>query len=492
MREQQARVGVSAATPPQIYNIATGLVVDEQGHIITRLTNIDPEDKNQKITVTTADGRSLPAEFIGLDCATGFAVLRVESLKVALPTVLTASELTNGSAVSIWSADISRRVISTGGDERVGFYPSVTQAQGRVKTDSIYSPSHGALTLLSNSLLSRNDSSIVTTAQNQVIGIAKWMGFGRAYLYPLEFLRDTAAKRVIEKNGSVAAGWLGLVGHSLGQISDSEFAALGLQQKAGVLVRELAPDSPAAAAGIQLNDVIVSLDGIDVKGEADLKALLMSSPAGRNINIKAIRNQTSLEVKVALGARPYTPMEQSLLMLEEREPGPMQVAQIQARLAELLAQRKALLAQAASKQRNEAVREIDLEARPLVDKLNTLTTGVQDRKPVDSPIPANVSSTGFNFAAGFIGLSLTPQLAKEKFNVAAGMLVAAVRPGTSAERAGLKVGDVIIGAAQTEPINGNDLSALLSNQQTSVFLKIVRRNQETQANETIVITLSNQ
>src|SRR5215216_4468530 len=49
LRKNRDRVGVSGIAPQNVYNFATGLVVDESGHIVTRLANLDPEDKDQSI-----------------------------------------------------------------------------------------------------------------------------------------------------------------------------------------------------------------------------------------------------------------------------------------------------------------------------------------------------------------------------------------------------------------------------------------------------------
>ena len=86
MREQQQlRVGVAGTAPRHIYNITTGIVVDSQGHVVTRLANLDPQDKERKLTVTTSDGRTLAARLIGVDFATGFAVLDVALLNITAP-----------------------------------------------------------------------------------------------------------------------------------------------------------------------------------------------------------------------------------------------------------------------------------------------------------------------------------------------------------------------------------------------------------------------
>ena len=74
-KQQEVRVGVPGSAPQKIVNVATGLVVDDSGHVVTRLAYLDPEDKSPQISVRTSAGATLPARVVGVDCATGFAIL---------------------------------------------------------------------------------------------------------------------------------------------------------------------------------------------------------------------------------------------------------------------------------------------------------------------------------------------------------------------------------------------------------------------------------
>ena len=96
MREKNVRVGVAPSAPAFVYNIATGLIVDNAGHIVTRLANLELEDKDPKISITTSEGASMPARLIGVDCATGFAVLEASGLSGGLQTAATSTRLRAG------------------------------------------------------------------------------------------------------------------------------------------------------------------------------------------------------------------------------------------------------------------------------------------------------------------------------------------------------------------------------------------------------------
>jgi S1-C subfamily serine protease len=489
MREQQSlRVGVAGSAPRFMYNVTTGLVVDNQGHVVTRLSNLDLADRDQKLTVTTNQGITLEAKLIGVDLATGFAVLDVPYFKSTMPKVVTVSGLFNGAAVRILSTD----VVPTATSERVYISPSITVSEGRVAADSIYSRARGALTLLSDSLLARCDSSVVVTAENQVVGMAQYAGFGRAYLFPVDFIRDTIAKRVIEKNDNVPAGWLGMTGDSLTQLSDSDFAMLGVQRKAGVIVRQVTSEGAAAQAGIIANDVIIGLDDFDIAGAADLKATLSTLPAGRAIKLHAIRNHQPLELKVVLGPRPNTEPVYLLTPFDQPwEAASAQRDQLEKRLEELKSRFLAYHKSPQSRETNEAIRELEIEIRHIYDSLRALgpensggrPKSVQDASLQTYPGAELTGDKDVSFQAGFTARDLNSQLAAT-LEARGGVLISSVAKNSPAERSGLKAGDVIVGTQERVLLRASQLQALLSSQQSPIALKIVRNK------EAIVVSLN--
>jgi S1-C subfamily serine protease len=488
MREQQSlRVGVAGSAPRYIYNVTTGLVVDGQGHVVTRLSNLDLADKNQKLTVTTNQGMTLEAKLIGVDLATGFAVLDVAYFKSTMPKLVTVSGLLDGAAVKILSTD----VVPTATSERVYISPSITVSEGRVAADSIYSRARGALTLLSDALLARCDSSVVVTTENQVVGMAQYAGFGRAYLYPVDFIRDTIAKRVIEKNDNVPAGWLGMTGDSLTQLSDSDFALLGLQRKAGVIVRQITSETAAAQAGILPNDIIIGLDDFDIAGAADLKATLSTLPAGRAIKLRAIRNHQPLELKAVLGPRPNSEPVYLLAPFDQPwESASAQRDQLLKRLEELTIRFRAYHKSPPSRETNEAIRELEIEIRHIYDSLRALgpenggapTNAVQDASRQAYPGAEFTGEQDVSFREGFTARQLNSQLAAT-LQAKGGVLISSVTKNSPAERAGLKAGDVIVGTQERVLLSAAQLQALLSSQRSPIALKVVRNK------EAIVVSL---
>ena len=84
------------------------------------------------------------------------------------------------------------------------------------------------------------------------------------------------------------------------------------------------------------------------------------------------------------------------------------------------------------------------------------------------------------FPAGFVARDMTAQLASA-FNVKGGILISEIKPGSSAERAGLKVGDVIVGvsaAADQDLLTCAKLKALMVATRDPFQLKVFRKTEQ--------------
>lgn len=456
----KTQVGIIAAGPPRALNITTGLVLDNEGHVVTRLVTLNADDKDPSLMITAADGRRHPARLVGLDCATGFAVLKVDSMRMEPPAFAPAKTLGDDALVRILSTSGVSRVDAA--REAVKISPTVTVAAGRLSATSRYSRARGALALYSYRLLARNDSSVVTTSDNKVIGIAQFAGTGRAHLYPIEFIRGTVVKRILDKKDTVHAGWLGVV---------PKTALTGSQGNVGVVVSEVQPNSPAAKCGLQPNDIIIALDDIEVKGTYDLSAVLSPSAAGRRLKLRAVRAMVPVEVEVELAARDcnapsysfYEPVGDSL---EE------QYRQIERRLVDLTILSNSYANIPSLREHGEALREIQIEMKQLEQRKKSLLEHSEI-------LGANVRAPSLGEVfPGFTAVDLAgqPQLAQH-FGTGTGLFVGYVTPGSTADVAGLKAGDVIVGLAGREHLTPESLKKTLSKPQGPVTLRAVRNKQ---------------
>jgi S1-C subfamily serine protease len=76
------------------------------------------------------------------------------------------------------------------------------------------------------------------------------------------------------------------------------------KETGGLLVTSLAPDGPAAKAGVLIGDVVLSLDGTPVAAPEDLLDLLTGSRIGQVATLQLLRGGSPAEVAVTIGARP--------------------------------------------------------------------------------------------------------------------------------------------------------------------------------------------
>lgn len=91
------------------------------------------------------------------------------------------------------------------------------------------------------------------------------------------------------------------------EVSPELASQIGLEERAGVLVEEVMPDSPAAKAGIKKFDVITRLNGERINDPAHLSDLVRSKEKGAEVAIEVIRRGAKQDLKVAVDERPVPP-----------------------------------------------------------------------------------------------------------------------------------------------------------------------------------------
>ena len=114
----------------------------------------------------------------------------------------------------------------------------------------------------------------------------------------------TLAWRLAEslaRQGYVPRGWLG-IGSQPVRIPASQRG--GGAHETGLLIVELAPDSPALRGGLLLGDILVAVGGQAVDDGEALQALLGGERVGRPVPIQILRGGTLVTHEVTIGQRP--------------------------------------------------------------------------------------------------------------------------------------------------------------------------------------------
>jgi serine protease DegS len=271
-------------------SLGSGVIMTKQGHILTNNHVIAGADA---IQVMLYDGRSANAVVIGTDSATDLAVLQIE-----LPDL---QPITLGDSDAARVGDV---VLAIGNP--LGFGHSVTQgivsALGRfglqlspyedyIQTDAIIhlGNSGGALIDTGGRLLGIN--TLIYTGNNQTRNATT--GIGISLAIPVN-LAVFVMQDLIDF-GEVIRGWLGVSVEPIGASSTSG----GKHQALAVV--DVAADSPAQKAGVQVGDIITHIDGEAVQdGRLTVHRIAMLKP-GDTVAISLQRNQQSLELSAVVG-----------------------------------------------------------------------------------------------------------------------------------------------------------------------------------------------
>jgi S1-C subfamily serine protease len=284
---------------PSVVAILTG--AGEGSGVIWRsdglvLTNDHVVGNASTIHVAFADGRRSPAEVVATDPLTDLALLRTERRNLPAATFSDKLPAVGELAVAIGNPLGFENTVTAGvisGLHR-SIPGSAAQTQALVdllQTDAAISPgnSGGALVGGDGRILGINVAYIPPQARAVSIGFA----------IPAPTVIDVATQLL--ERGTVRHSFFGIQPAALTpQVGD----LLDVEPDSGVVVLEVVPGGPAAQAGIQPGDVIVSIEGEAVRSVEDFLAKLRPRNPGDRIEVEAIRDGARRTVTVLLGERP--------------------------------------------------------------------------------------------------------------------------------------------------------------------------------------------
>ena len=284
--------------------LGSGFIVDPRGYIIT---NNHVVDKADKIYVklpgdpenTSDQGR--PAKVIGVDKDTDIAVIKIDT-KDPLPTVKLGNS--EGAQVGDWvlaigspfglSKTVSAGIVSAKNraiDEEPGANGVATnQFQRFIQTDAAINPgnSGGPLVDMTGAVVGMNTAIYTQSMGSQGVGFAM----------PSNTIASVY-NMLISPEHKVTRGSIGI------QFQDRQSSAVGRVYgfKNGVMVSVVTPGQGAAKAGLEPRDVIVSIEGREIKDGDDLVADISSRHVGSTVQIGFLRDGQKKTASVTIGDR---------------------------------------------------------------------------------------------------------------------------------------------------------------------------------------------
>ena len=273
--------------PRRSQALGSGFVISEDGFIVTNNHVIEGADE---ILIEFRSGITLEAELVGTDPNTDIALLKVEpetslphvpfgdsqAMRVGDWVMAMGNPLGQGFSVSVGVVSASGRALS-------GTYDDYIQTDAAINRGN----SGGPLFNLDGEVIGVNTAILSPTGGSIGIGFAMSSDV------------VTTVVSQLREFGETRRGWLGV---RIQDVSPDIAEGLGLEQARGALVTDV-PEGPALEGGVEVGDVILSLDGEEIEDTRELVRMVGESAEGQTIRVVVFRDGETETLRVTLGRR---------------------------------------------------------------------------------------------------------------------------------------------------------------------------------------------
>ncbi len=280
---------------PKVASVAlgSGFIIDPSGYVVTDDHVIE---NAEAVTVVVQDATEYSARIVGRDPLTDIALLKIDGAR-PLPNVRWGDSdaarvgdwvLAIGSPFGLDNTVSSGIISGRGRDIHAGPYDDFLQIDAAMNRGNSGGPTFdlkGNVIGINTAIYSPNGGSV---------------GIGFA-------IPANTAKPVIDQlkeHGKVARGWLGV---QIQPVTAELARNAGLPNLAGALVAKVGAGSPAAAAGFEPGDVILSINEQEIKRVHDLPLVIAQMPIGRVAAVTVWRRNAPLTLRPVIGEMPVNP-----------------------------------------------------------------------------------------------------------------------------------------------------------------------------------------
>jgi serine protease Do len=269
--------------------LGSGFVIDPKGFIVTNNHVIENADE---IVVNFSNGDSADAELVGTDPKTDLALLKlIDTPAEPLPFVNFGDS--EAARVGDWVLAIGNP-FGLGGSVSAGIISARNRNINSGPYDDFLQTDAAINRGNSGGPLFNMDGDVigVNTAIYSPTGGSVGVGFS---------VPSNIAMNVIDQLrefGEIRRGWIGV---RIREVSEELAEGLELADARGALVEDVTEDGPAAEAGVEIGDVILSFDGKDVEEMRDLPKAVAETPAGDTVRMVVSRKGKSQTLKVTVG-----------------------------------------------------------------------------------------------------------------------------------------------------------------------------------------------
>lgn len=279
-------------------NVIAGLALDDGETIAAWLPEAEVEFGPMSapdITVIGADGRRLPAKYIGFDGVTGLSILKLTKKNAVAVSAFKNEPVNTGEAVLLYRPE---PVAGTRPLLRLKVYARMAAIEGRIQT-VLAAPSGGVarFRVSAPKLTPGNVGGVALNQSGETIGIVDGLEGSEASILPATLIKR-AAQRVLEQQASVPRPWLGVKGEAIAELKFDQIVNHGWEYKAaealanqhrGLMLTSIVPGSPAALATLRAGDVILKVDDKDIQTADDFTWWLDQAKPSSSLEFTVMR-----------------------------------------------------------------------------------------------------------------------------------------------------------------------------------------------------------
>jgi len=277
-------------------SLGSGFIISADGYVVTNNHVVAPSRQGavvEQITVILSDRTEYEAEVVGRDPTSDIAVLKVTPNR-PLPFVRFGDStrarvgdwvIAIGNPFGLGNTVTAGIVSALHRNIGAGLYDRYIQTDAAINSGS----SGGPMFDINGNVIGINTALISPTGGNVGVGFA----------IPAEQIRPVVES--LRRGERVHRGYIGV---ALQSLDEGVAAALGIERNRGELIRSVTPGGPAARAGIQQGDVVISVAGQPVTPDQSLAYLVSRQPIGSRIPIELIRQGQRRNLTIAIAERP--------------------------------------------------------------------------------------------------------------------------------------------------------------------------------------------
>jgi serine protease Do len=267
------------------HSLGSGIIISSDGYI---LTNNHVVENASKVHVTFVGEKEYEAEIIGTDPPTDVALIKIAAEGLPFIQIGESDRMRVGDQVmAIGNPFGVGQTVTLGIVSALGRNIGLMDYSDLIQTDAAINPgnSGGALVNMQGELVGMNAAMMSRSGGSQGIGFA----------IPTSMAMKIVAS--LKETGTVQRAYLGVLPQPVDQSMADYY---GMDSPRGVLVTQVNADTPAERAGLKDGDIILSVDGREIRNPSMLRNVISLSEVGQEVDLAIVRDGKEKNVAVKL------------------------------------------------------------------------------------------------------------------------------------------------------------------------------------------------